>query len=92
MVVDQVHVADLRRLFEAREYASDLVCMARSYLPPVSLLEQELETLVAEASYHMSSVTTHLSFLKKPARISLLGKDHVAVTVDHRQDIVGRGG
>src|SRR5207248_4996080 len=48
----QVHIADLRSFFETRENPLDLSCMIRQHPPSVSLLEQELEALVAEADDH----------------------------------------
>ena len=48
----QVHTADFGSYIKAREYASNLVRMVRLQLPPILLLEQKLQTLVAEAAYH----------------------------------------
>ena len=76
----QVHVADLWCLFKASEYAFDLVRIVRLHPPPISLLEQEFETLMAEASYHMSSVTTHLSFPRGRRNFLSSGKDHPAIS------------
>jgi hypothetical protein len=48
----QVHVAHRGSLVETGKNALDLGHMVRPHPPPVSLLEQELETLVAEADDH----------------------------------------
>ena len=61
----QVHVGDLGCLFQTRQDALQLVRMVRPHLPPVPSLEQMLETLVAEVSYHMCRVTSQLSFSRR---------------------------